>query len=913
MNVRKRVKPEFECFTRKPQMIEILVIKLKAVPESDLLFRFLIAQITSTSQVFVTMACWYAAVIDTVCQTFLIQFFEERGFSLLRDSPITMFWPLAMAFQSPPFHALLALYLKASGVQWTWIFPATEVVCQAIGANLNSVLANVHQCLLDYLRESKGNLSLFFRIAAFVVTSRPTKVTGDQLRTLIRESPFASFLKLSTDALRTFRDISVLDALSFEQTTQFGFGLRVDRGFVWKDAKFVESLMAVTDEKQFPHTRQLFTECLAPREVQHERTPSGTLGIGTSPHAQEEITAFKELYRRICCEYLGPLQKELARLRDILMEKPMKHEKHKDDFDILVERRQHSWNRITSSLAYIWNLVTKWQRSNRPCFYFVSMKMEPVLADFVKTIDRKSSTSFRNVKLIRLDGTVDGQLVASKSDLLVLFGDSEVRMPLTSINLVLKRQPAAVQIFTRNGLAVLLEFSPTDLSLFIKSLKADRHIIVDPEFPPVTELWRQGLISNFEYLVKLNLFAGRSFNDPNSLPVFPSVIADVSSAKLDLSSPQTFRDLSTPVACPHEFFCLAELVPNEKLLPWATSAVSFVYTARLALESDTVLRNLHHWIHSVFNIAHPERLAVHRDFEFNSVQAVPSCLAVVKKRKFLMIFHADGTGYDYELCACQFTKQPKPCDAKLVSLLHDHVSWVAVDRPCNVFTMVPASFSGYCSICRETEAIVRIPAPSPVAGVVASGHYLVALAEQDEAVLVYEGDRLMLSMHQHAATCCTVSEPFHTLAIGSEGRVVLYALPAAVAAHEMRIGGLPRRAVVTDSFGSVVVATIESDLKHFIEVFTINGAFVRKREIEGEMVRWTTWVSRRGLDYLAFVVKDGAPEYFFTCDVFSLGMSAWKGGTKSEIVNIKYLSEQDLLLVAQRGGNMNFIRGVDEN
>jgi len=51
-----------------------------------------------------------------------------------------------------------------------------------------------------------------------------------------------------------------------------------------------------------------------------------------------------------------------------------------------------------------------------------------------------------------------------------------------------------------------------------------RGVTNSPDLSYVTELWRNRLISNFEYLMQLNHFAGRSFNDLTQYPVFPFVL-----------------------------------------------------------------------------------------------------------------------------------------------------------------------------------------------------------------------------------------------------------------------------------------------------------------------------------------------------------------------------------------------------
>jgi hypothetical protein len=68
----------------------------------------------------------------------------------------------------------------------------------------------------------------------------------------------------------------------------------------------------------------------------------------------------------------------------------------------------------------------------------------------------------------------------------------------------------------------------------------------------ITQLWRKGRISNFEYLMQLNKMAGRTFNDVTQYPVFPWVIRDYTSETIDLSDSRVYRDLSKPVGALNE-------------------------------------------------------------------------------------------------------------------------------------------------------------------------------------------------------------------------------------------------------------------------------------------------------------------------------------------------------------------------
>ena len=63
----------------------------------------------------------------------------------------------------------------------------------------------------------------------------------------------------------------------------------------------------------------------------------------------------------------------------------------------------------------------------------------------------------------------------------------------------------------------------------------------------LTRQWQQNQLDNFGYLSALNEEADRSRHDLTQYPVFPWILADYTSATLDLDNPMTFRDLSKPI------------------------------------------------------------------------------------------------------------------------------------------------------------------------------------------------------------------------------------------------------------------------------------------------------------------------------------------------------------------------------
>jgi hypothetical protein len=60
--------------------------------------------------------------------------------------------------------------------------------------------------------------------------------------------------------------------------------------------------------------------------------------------------------------------------------------------------------------------------------------------------------------------------------------------------------------------------------------------------------WVEGRITNFDYLLHLNMLAGRSYNDICQYPVMPWVLSNYSSEEIpDLCDPTNFRDLRKPM------------------------------------------------------------------------------------------------------------------------------------------------------------------------------------------------------------------------------------------------------------------------------------------------------------------------------------------------------------------------------
>ncbi|XP_029465484.1 WD repeat- and FYVE domain-containing protein 4 [Rhinatrema bivittatum] len=122
-------------------------------------------------------------------------------------------------------------------------------------------------------------------------------------------------------------------------------------------------------------------------------------------------------------------------------------------------------------------------------------------------------------------------------------------------------QEIALEIFFRNGHSKFLVFHNKDRAEVFKRFCS---ILPTLKSKGVTEdsinirknlggektmllKWQKREISNFEYLMYLNMLAGRTYKDYMQYPVFPWILADYESETLNLTNPQSFRDLSKPM------------------------------------------------------------------------------------------------------------------------------------------------------------------------------------------------------------------------------------------------------------------------------------------------------------------------------------------------------------------------------
>eukprot|EP00934_Nitzschia_sp_Nitz4_P001198 Nitzschia sp. Nitz4//scaffold56_size114212//51688//55330//NITZ4_003948-RA/size114212-snap-gene-0.172-mRNA-1//1//CDS//3329554700//1198//frame0 len=164
-------------------------------------------------------------------------------------------------------------------------------------------------------------------------------------------------------------------------------------------------------------------------------------------------------------------------------------------------------------------------------------------------------------------------------------------------------EDSALELYWKDGPSTLFSFERKHSREQVLRALPDVPCHTDRDFLiQASRAWQTKTISNYDYLLLLNSAAGRSFQDLSRYPVVPWVLQDYESTKLDLSNPDTFRDLTKPIGAlnqkrleyfQHRYENMLDAVENPFLYGTHYSAAGYVlyYLVRSMPEHMLCLQN----------------------------------------------------------------------------------------------------------------------------------------------------------------------------------------------------------------------------------------------------------------------------------------------------------------------------------
>ncbi|KAE8454386.1 hypothetical protein EG329_000008 [Mollisiaceae sp. DMI_Dod_QoI] len=175
---------------------------------------------------------------------------------------------------------------------------------------------------------------------------------------------------------------------------------------------------------------------------------------------------------------------------------------------------------------------------------------------------------------------------------------------------------------------------------------------------PAMRRWAKGEISNFHYLMLVNTMAGRTFNDLTQYPVFPWVLADYTSAELDLNNPATYRDLTKPMGAQHNsraadfierYKTFAEMDQNSPPFHYGTHYSSAMIVTSYLIRLQPFVQS--YLLLQGGNFDHPDRLfySIEKAWQSASKDNMSDVRELIPEFFYLPEFLTNSNGYNFGL------------------------------------------------------------------------------------------------------------------------------------------------------------------------------------------------------------------------------------------------------------------------
>ena len=445
-----------------------------------------------------------------------------------------------------------------------------------------------------------------------------------------------------------------------------------------------------------------------------------------------------------------------------------------------------------------------------------------------------------------------------------------------------------IELMTTNGLLLLLDFTPIANSVVMSHIQSVNEQLCHKQMSTKTDEWQDGKLSNFEYLLRLNLCSGRTFNDPALYPIFPALVADFTNcykckdftiSLTSITPPPMHRfghaslgvanlkdDLTLPNFLAPEFFCFPQIVKEFDELPqWAYTGFDLVYTLRKVLESPHISALLSTWIDCVWGKYHPNPLphkqlflTMHMPKKMRHPLKMPSLCANITVNSKITLAYCDG----HHLTACTadghahfarvqidssgiaFSNRvtmrlPKgiPFDtnaSQVYTYSRGLGQFVTVTSDQSLSSQMLAVVGGQISV--SATAIIFCPTPSSI------------------SIRLRDGSGECHLCHATSRICCiALSEDFHLAAYGTVAGTLH--IVSTTNRREVRAltldGDVPEAVLITRHWGFIIARTHTC-----VFVFTVNGELLRQAPLANRILRWTTFSNTAGFDYLAFQTAD---------------------------------------------------------
>lgn len=500
---------------------------------------------------------------------------------------------------------------------------------------------------------------------------------------------------------------------------------------------------------------------------------------------------------------------------------------------------------------------------------------------------------------------------------------------LNEIRIILTRKRAndetALEFWTIYGKAILLDFAPVKSSVILSKLdKVEMKYLAMKQTQKANELfencmftmfWKKGLCSNFDYVMRMNVLSGRSYNDRYLYPIFPAVLSHFD---LQRFSPMSFPSSDLLPAMSGTETKSSILSPEYYFMPsFFDGNYEFVYKHRKALESEQVSKKLHVFIDRFFgcNMKNdfPHRKLFTKSHEH---KVIPQFRC--ESRKKLHIFKDKTIVYatltsalpgDIEVNALSSDGQSYLLNFKLDEQITVTGNSVEKDLPTSgsvissanryVLLFDKSRFEATLLKRGKLDHVVKIPSETELATCYDFGWVLYCL---NRTSIWLRTDAFLKALHHFSSPVrfAVPSPAFKICVVATlDGHVFVYSMNNESTVKTATFDEEITHVVITERFGFIVVFTQST-----VNLLSVNGDLIKTVPFRFSVAKAFAFASFSDFDYVVVETEErelAVFEAFYPDKVVVLGQ------VDEDIVGVFYAQMKTAFIVIMKSGTINII------
>lgn len=603
------------------------------------------------------ICCWYCLSHNDEKSIYELIAILDSLQDFNTTDPIFFLWPIILAIKKELIHGCIVKFLyTANKKKWPIILHAIDIICVAIGENPNLIKYNfLSQVCFEVMTQNGINekkVSKCINETMNYIFYKP-KCKGlfnPLLYQIYQESPYFDSSKKEKKRKKKLQMNDIYKAIFNANTSilsEMIFSLKLLEDGTWFDFNLAKMCLQIIQKSKKSNFHKY--EVLIGYYINKiDENFNNRFGIKIPEHIDpyyldkpqvmrshekadkiikeqiEEISKFsKIIFNNDHEEIFGKSFSMLKSMGNNYIAVRKQCQALWNDLYENITRAKCPWDSTSFNKKEKENYKRETCHSSDFCLYKTSIIHQHV----PNPIDFKPDKHIKyqcSVILIKVSKEIAFELYFCKKNIVLYKSDKQINIRYSDIKSIFLRTrfhyQTALEMFLINGKSYLLNTQSKmirDELLAQISQRSKKYLKTIQTIPNVAyfratnyqQLWTEGKISNFTYLLYLNIYSGRTFNDLTQYPIFPLIENRELSKPLDMPlKPDVIVKYMKRVE-PFASHKANPVTGNNELIPEFyyfpeifNDEVETMYINRKRLESDEVSRNLNEWIDIIWGV-----------------------------------------------------------------------------------------------------------------------------------------------------------------------------------------------------------------------------------------------------------------------------------------------------------------------